>query len=645
MASETNESSDPETNESSDPSEELTIVFGGTTETVPIGTDVPFKDVTTRCIEEDLVTKEEAARKSFFVKDDTSLIRIEDDKNVLDFSEEEMQIHLLPSETNESYSPSANHDDEKEESTIESTAMVASGISQAVPMGNDVKTSKDVLVSSNNSKGIETTSEANESSDSNADHDGGIVAPSTQTSTQRNPNPNHDDEEKELTINADGIIQSVPVGRNKQSVPVGRNVTFKDVKSRFIEKELFKNEEAEKLTFVLHITDEEKVFDFTDVEGQQLHLSQTKETSTQPSTNTDTLLVFLQSSIGLSSRLWEQIKKITCIGSKRLKGWEWSKALFTSLFLFAFFVIDLLDAMADIALGFVKIYSDGGGNSDTAVYVYMHNDDDDNSTFERNATGSVHIYRDVDSGGDSNTTKLLATVLVVMTIVGRIIAGWYGLTYKNATEKKKTSQGNRRDEETEEDFEKRFDSTFLFFFMLVEVTVLMIEDGASVLLNATNANHQTLNGLESLSLRLTQILAIGFALWAMWYMIEKSQWGPVCLIGVIYLVMFIWLLKKIGKDVAISIVSVFIGIGLVIFVRQCRQKKVRGWGLGWDVAPGMVMFLLLPFPLFIVFISSTVSSGDQLLVIAPIFYVIGSVSLLLFVFVYKWKVVDKLFEI
>ena len=144
---------------------------------------------------------------------------------------------------------------------------------------------------------------------------------------------------------------------------------------------------------------------------------------------------------------------------------EWSQAIFYS---FAF-LVDLADAIFDLILAFQTLY--GGG----------------------------------DDGG-----KGLGILLGIMTIVGRFITGLYGGFAK-------------RSMQYDED-----ELTKAGFYLFMELTVFLLEDGAAILLLAKTTNSSSLDVLQTISLCLTLICAGAFILVVFGIMVHLIRQNGAC---------------------------------------------------------------------------------------------------------------------
>ena len=142
----------------------------------------------------------------------------------------------------------------------------------------------------------------------------------------------------------------------------------------------------------------------------------------------------------------------------KIKNGEWSLAI---LYCFAF-IVDLADAVFDLILSFQTLYRG-------------------------------------DDGG-----KGLGILLGVMTILGRFITGLYGGYAKR----------NTRDDDEEYVLYNLFSEEFkAVAYLLMELTVFLLEDGAAILLLAKTTNSSSsLDVLQTISLCLTLICAGAFIL-------------------------------------------------------------------------------------------------------------------------------------
>ena len=185
-------------------------------------------------------------------------------------------------------------------------------------------------------------------------------------------------------------------------------------------------------------------------------------------------LKFLESTTGWTPHLYDKIHRVRC-GESSCS--EWLQAMF---YTFAF-VVDLADAIIDLCLSIQTIYY---GNDDP------------------------------EGGGIG-----LGILLGVMTLAGRFITGLYGKLSKKHVE------------------ENEGESTRVLNYIITELSVFMLEDGAAILLLVKNPS---LGALERISLYLTLICAGGFIFVIFCFLLFaligvvcfKSEYGRAGCIGV-----------------------------------------------------------------------------------------------------------------
>ena len=189
----------------------------------------------------------------------------------------------------------------------------------------------------------------------------------------------------------------------------------------------------------------------------------------------NTILLFLASALGWTPELYNKINRVKC-------GEPCSAWLIAIVYTLAF-LVDLADAVFDFILGFQTAYR-----------------------------GS-----EAEEGG-----KSLGILLLVMTVLGRFVTALYGRYAKQLIKDGWHEEGKA--------------TTYLF----MELTVFMMEDGAAILLLAKTAgDSSSLDMLQTISLLLTLICALAFALTFLGLIvcIIIDEWKDLCFdcIGILLL--------------------------------------------------------------------------------------------------------------
>ena len=174
--------------------------------------------------------------------------------------------------------------------------------------------------------------------------------------------------------------------------------------------------------------------------------------------NTKSLfIILLESTLGWTPTLQRGFRNIR-VGEADCCTW------FSALFFFLFFALDLLDAIFDLILSIRTTY-----------------------------------YGSAPSGGNAG----LGILLIVMTILGRVVYGMYGLA------------------EADPNFHDNGD--VLSKFLVMEATVFLLEDGAAILLLAADPGEK--DTVETVSMYLTAIFGICYCIF---FMLIAMGWIMCC---------------------------------------------------------------------------------------------------------------------
>ena len=169
-----------------------------------------------------------------------------------------------------------------------------------------------------------------------------------------------------------------------------------------------------------------------------MNLEQQGAGNLQSKLNTKSLfIILLESTLGWTPTLQRGFKNIRA-GEVDCCVW------FSTLFFFLFFALDLLDAIFDLILSIRTTYF-----------------------------------------GSAPSSNGLGILLLVMTILGRVVYGMYGVTEANL---------------------KSHDGDALLTFLIMEATVFLLEDGAAILLLAADPGKKDI--VETCSMYLTAIFGI-----------------------------------------------------------------------------------------------------------------------------------------